>query len=485
MNHRAVDEDVYRFEGATSVETALRQSGGLAPGDDSSAESIRVAGRVLARRDAGGVVFADLHDQTGRLQLIAERDRGDACDALAAARIGDWIGVDGTATMSRRGEPSLRVAAITPLARTHRPFPDTWHGLADPDARYRQRHLDLWVSPDARRILRARSAIERQLRLTLWDLGFDEVTTPMLQPIHGGANARPFVTHHNALGINLFLRVAPELYLKRLVVGGCEQVFELGRVFRNEGISPRHNPEFTILEAYQAYSDLSDMIRLCERLIVDAAIAVGGAAAGFWDGREIDLAPPWRVAAMDELVEERTGAWLGLDRPEAEVRAAALELGVELDPRVGPGRILVEAFEQLVEPDLHDPVFVTDHPQETSPLARQHRERPGYTERFELFIGGVEMCNAFSELNDPVDQLDRFLEQARERDAGDDEAMVVDRDYVQALEAGLPPTGGLGIGVDRLVMLLTGARTIRDVVAFPTLRPLATATRVGGDASDR
>ncbi len=472
MNDRTAHRDVYRYEGARPLDDVRQRCQGLAPGEDDRNEHIRVAGRVLARRDGGGVVFADLHDQSGRLQLIAERDRGDACDELATTRVGDWIGVDGSRTMSRRGEPSLRVAAVTPLARAEQPFPDTWHGLADPDARYRQRHLDLWVSPDARRILRARSAIERRLRLTLWDLGCEEVTTPMLQPIHGGANARPFVTHHNALGVDLYLRVAPELYLKRLVIGGCERVFELGRVFRNEGISPRHNPEFTILEAYQAYGDLSDMIRLCERLIVDGAWAVSGTPTGYWAGREIDLTPPWRIAAMDELVEEHTGVWLGLDRPDAEVRADAVDLGVELDPHFGPGRILVEAFEQLVEPDLHDPVFVTDHPRETSPLARRHRERPGYTERFELFIGGVEMCNAFSELNDPVDQLERFLEQVADRDAGDDEAMVVDRDYVHALAAGLPPTGGLGIGVDRLVMLLTGARTIRDVVAFPTLRPL-------------
>ncbi len=462
----------YRFDRTHAVGEVLDAYAGLAAGSETGTV-VSVSGRLMLRRHQGRLAFGALQDATGRVQLFATAKATPSFDQFAGLSIGDWIGVTGEVMATRRGELSVRVDDWVVLARARRPFPDKWHGLADPDIRYRQRHLDLWVSPQAREAFQRRSSIVSALRRRLGERGFAEVETPMLHPIPGGAAARPFVTRHEALRTDLYLRIAPELYLKRLVVGGMERVFEIGRVFRNEGISTRHNPEFTILELYWAYADYTDIMELTEHLVADVAVEVCGSAVVAYDGREVDLTPPWRRATMDEAIAEHTGAEMSLDTPRAELAAFCDRLGVETRDGWGSGKLLAEIYEKTAEPNLWGPVFVTDHPAEVSPLARRHRSRPGYTERFEAIVAGRELCNAFSELTDPDEQRSRFEAQAALRAAGDDEAMAVDEDYLRALECGLPPTGGLGIGVDRLVMLLTGTTAIRDAVLFPTLRPEA------------
>jgi lysyl-tRNA synthetase class 2 len=391
-------------------------------------------------------------------------------EAFTSLSLGDWIGVTGQVMTTRRGELSVSVDSWVLLAATRRPFPDKWHGISDPDVRYRQRYVDLWVSEEAE-ALRTRSRIVSLTRRWLEDRGFIEVETPTFHPIPGGAAAKPFVTHHNALDMDLFLRIAPELYLKRLVVGGFEKVFELARVFRNEGLSPRHNPEFTMLELYQAYADYGDMMRLTEELVSYLALEVLGDTKLRYDDRELDLTAPWRRASMTDLIEEHAGGRVDVRMPADELRRICEERGVRLEDGWGPGKLILELYEKTTESNLWGPVFVTDYPKEVSPLARDHRELPDMVERFEAIVAGRELMNAFSELVDPDEQRARFEDQARARDAGDEEAMGVDEDYVRALEYGLPPTGGLGIGIDRLVMLLTGMTTIRDVILFPTLRP--------------
>ena len=343
--------------------------------------------------------------------------------------------------------------------------------MTDPDLRYRQRYVDLWVTEEARTAFRQRSAIVASIRRWLGERDFIEVETPMLHPIPGGALAKPFVTHHNALDADLYLRIAPELYLKRLVVGGMERVFEIGRVFRNEGMSTRHNPEFTMLELYWAYADHNDMMTLTEELVAAAATDVIGSTTIDYDGREVDLSTPWRRATMEELIFEHAGVEVSLDTPIDELRALCDRFGVDTRAHYGPGKLILEIYEKTTESELWGPIFVTDYPVEVSPLSREHRDRPGYTERFEAIVAGRELCNGFSELTDPVVQRERFEAQEADGDAGDEEAMVVDEDYLRALEYGLPGTAGLGIGIDRLIMLLTGTTTIRDVVLFPTLRP--------------
>ena len=462
----------YRFDRTHAVGEVLDAYAGLAAGSETGTV-VSVSGRLMLRRHQGRLAFGALQDATGRVQLFATAKATPSFDQFTGLSIGDWIGVTGEVMATRRGELSVRVDDWVVLARARRPFPDKWHGLADPDIRYRQRHLDLWVSPQAREAFQRRSSIVSALRRRLGERGFAEVETPMLHPIPGGAAARPFVTRHEALRTDLYLRIAPELYLKRLVVGGMERVFEIGRVFRNEGISTRHNPEFTILELYWAYADYTDIMELTEHLVADVAVEVCGSSVVAYDGREVDLTPPWRRATMDEAIAKHTGVEMSLDTPRAELAAFCHRLGVETHDGWGPGKLLAEIYEKTAEPNLWGPVFVTDHPAEVSPLARRHRSRPGYAERFEAIVAGRELCNAFSELTDPDEQRSRFEAQAALRAAGDDEAMAVDEDYLRALECGLPPTGGLGIGVDRLVMLLTGTTAIRDAVLFPTLRPEA------------
>jgi lysyl-tRNA synthetase, class II len=460
----------YRFEVTRTAASLHDQFADLEPGTETG-EQVAVAGRVMLRRVQGKLAFATLADASGRVQIFAPGATTPRFDEVAHLSIGDWIGVTGEVMTTRRGELSVRMDDWVLLAPTRRSFPDKWHGLADVDTRYRQRYVDLWVSEEARETAMARAATMRGTRRWLEDRGFVEVETPVFHPIPGGATARPFTTHHQALDLDLYLRIAPELYLKRLVVGGMERVFELARVFRNEGLSTRHNPEFTMLELYQAYADYTDMMAVVEELVAHLAVELRGTTQLTYDGRALDLDPPWRRATLVELVAEHAGVEVDLAMPLADLRRACADHGVATEEGWGPGKLILELYEKVVEGRLWGPVFVCDYPAEVSPLARDHRSQPGMVERFEAIVAGRELANAFSELADPDEQRRRFDAQAAARSGGDAEAMAVDEDYLRALDYGLPPTGGLGIGMDRLVMLLTGTTTIRDVILFPTLRP--------------
>lgn len=460
----------YRFERDTTNQSIIDKFSELEDGTESGT-MVSIAGRLMLRREQGKLAFGVLQDSTARIQLFARSNQTPDFDGFTGLSLGDWIGVKGQVMKTRRGELSVSVDEWEVLAETKRTFPDKFHGISDPDLRYRQRYVDLWVTEEARDTFAARSKIMSLTRRWLEDRDFIEVETPVFHPVAGGAAARPFTTHHNALDMELFLRIAPELYLKRLTVGGFERVFEIARVFRNEGVSTRHNPEFSMLELYQAYADYNDIMELVEQLVEYLAIELHGTAQLEWDGKPLNLAAPWRRATMMDLIEENTGRTFTLEQPIEELRAAATEFGVSVEDYWGPGKLLLEIYEETCESKLWDPVFVMDYPKEVSPLARDHRDKPGFVERFEGIVGGRELCNAFSELIDPVEQKLRFEAQEADGAAGDDEAMSVDRDYIRALEYGMPPTGGLGIGMDRLVQLLTEQTNIRDVVLFPTLRP--------------
>jgi lysyl-tRNA synthetase class 2 len=460
----------YRYEKTHSAAAVQAEFPELEPGTETGTV-VSIAGRLMLRRVQGKLAFGTLQDSTGRIQLFASAESAPRFDEFCGLSLGDWIGVKGIVMTTRRGELSVRVDEWTLLAETKRSFPDKWHGITDTDMRYRQRYVDLWVTDEAREVFRVRSEIVRLTRRWLEDRGFMEVETPVLHPIPGGATAKPFVTHHNELDLDLYLRIAPELYLKRLVVGGFERVFEIGRVFRNEGMGNRWNPEFTMLELYQAYADWNDMQELTESLVEHLAVSVTGGTVVQWDGKDVDLKTPWRRASMTDLIEEHTGSRVDVRMDHDAVRAICLEHGVTFDKNDGIGKLIQELYEKKVETNLWSPTFVTGYPQEVSPLSREHREMPGLVERFEAVVTGREIANAFSELTDPVEQRARFEEQARAKDAGDDEAMSVDDDYVRALEYGLPPTGGMGLGIDRVLQLITGTTTIKDVILFPTLRP--------------
>jgi lysyl-tRNA synthetase class 2 len=456
---------------ATLAELAERHAG-LEPGTETAiVES--VVGRVMLLRDQGKLIFATIRDGEGSIQLFVSRaELGD--EAFAAFReldLGDWVGATGAVMTTRRGELSIKVSAATLLSKAIRPWPDKWHGLADVDTRFRQRYVDLAVNEDARRVFEIRFATVDAIRRILRERRYVEVETPVLQPVAGGATARPFVTHHHALDMDLFLRIALELPLKRLLVGGLERVFEIGRVFRNEGISTRHNPEFTMLEAYEAFTDYHGMMDLTEALVAGTAQAVLGSTTVSVDGLDVSLAPPFHRVPMLELIEEYANVWVHPGMPVADLQRICDDLGVPYERTYGPGKLVLEIYEKTTEPNVLQPTFVCDYPIEVSPLARRHRTDPLLTERFELLVNGRELANAFTELNDPVDQLARFEEQARLKAAGDDEANDVDEDYVRALEYGLPPCGGMGMGIDRLVMLLAGVGSIREVLLFPHLRP--------------
>jgi lysyl-tRNA synthetase class 2 len=436
--------------------------------------AVRVAGRLLAKRVMGKASFARLQDGTGAIQLYLRADLGDAYETFKGWDIGDIVGVDGTLTRTRTGELSVAVNAIRLLVKSLRPLPDKWHGLADVEQRYRQRYVDLIVSPEARRAFELRSRAIGFIRqwLEAAPRRFMEVETPMMHVIPGGATARPFVTHHNALDMDLYLRVAPELYLKRLVVGGLDRVYEINRNFRNEGVSTRHNPEFTMLELYQAYATYHEIMDLTEGLVRETAQAVRGTTRLDWDGAAIDVGPAFRRWRMEDAVLEHNPEIKRESLRDREAMAAhARRLQVPVKAGYGWGKLLLEIFEKTVEHTLIQPTFITDHPVEVSPLARASDADRGITDRFELFVGGKEIANGFSELNDPEDQAARFQAQVDAKDAGDDEAMHYDADYIRALEVGLPPTGGLGVGIDRLVMLLTDSASIRDVLLFPYMRP--------------
>ena len=469
----------YQFHPSATAASLAARYGGLEAGTETS-DSVSVAGRLMLRRGQGKLTFGQLQDATGRIQLFGPADVTPDFELFTALGLGDWIGVTGEVMTTKKGELSIKVRDWQLLAKARRPFPDKFHGLSDVETRYRQRYVDLVVSPEANLALRNRSRAISLMRTYLEGLAFIEVETPLLQPLAGGALAKPFVTHHNALDMELFLRIAPELYLKRLVVGGFERVFEIGRVFRNEGISPRHNPEFTMVELYAAYWDYTDQMRLTEDLCAFLATEITGSPVLSYNGREIDLTPPWRRCTLTELVQEATGTDVSIDTPLDEIRALCHKHGVEVKAGYGPGKLLLELYEKLCEHTLWSPVFVCDYPKEVSPLARDHRSHPGMTERFEAIVAGRELCNGYSELLDPDEQRSRFEDQVRQSDY-DDEAMAMDHDYLRALEFGLPPTGGLGIGVDRLVMLLTDTQSIRDVILFPTLRAEAEPQRRSSD----
>ncbi|HEX2468503.1 MAG TPA: lysine--tRNA ligase [Solirubrobacterales bacterium] len=468
LREAGIEPFPHGFDGRVEIAKVHEAHDGLAAGEETD-DSYRVAGRIAARRGHGKAAFIDLVDASGKIQLHSRADVvGESeHELLVGLDLGDIIGVEGTAFKTKRGELSLRITSWTLLAKSLRPPPDKFHGLEDTELRYRHRELDLIANPEARERFRKRGTTIASVRRWLDDEGFVEVETPVLQPLYGGALARPFTTHHNALNRDLYLRIATELYLKRCVVGGIERVYELGRDFRNEGVSFKHNPEFTMLEWYEAYADYNDAADRLERLVADVAERVLGTTRVEREGVEIDLAPPWRRITLRDAIRERTGIDI-LEHPTRERLAGAM--GSTPDPEEGWGKLVDGLLSKEVEPTLIQPTFVFDYPVEMSPFAKGHRREDGLVERWEAFAGGFEIANAFTELNDPDEQRRRFEAQAEELRRGDEEAQPFDESYIQALEYGMPPTGGAGLGIDRLVMLLTGARTLREVVLFPALR---------------
>jgi len=444
--------------------------------DDLEGKTVRIAGRLMSKRGMGKVSFCDLQDKSGRIQLYARKDEMDQAeyDRFKKYDIGDIVGVEGTIFRTQRGEMSVRVGKATLLSKSLLPLPEKFHGLTDRELRYRQRYVDLIVNPEVKRNFVLRSQFIKHVRDFMDARGFIEVETPVLNTISGGATARPFITHHNTLDIDMYMRIATELPLKRLIVGGMDRVYEIGRIFRNEGMDPKHNPEFTTIELYQAYADFNDMMDLFEDLLSSAAQKILGTYQVEWQGEHIDLTPGWPRMPMHEAVKQYCGIdFMAIDSDEEAV-AAAKSIGVELPETADKtwGNALYECFDQKVEEKLIQPTFITMHPVDVSPLAKRSPKDPRLTERFELFICHSEMGNAFSELNDPIDQRARFQKQVELRAKGDDEAGMMDEDFLTALEYGMPPTGGLGIGIDRCVMLLTGVDSIRDVILFPTMKPL-------------
>jgi len=433
---------------------------------------VSLAGRLVAMRDHGKTAFAHLMDRTGRIQLYARADElGDDFALFRDLDVGDCIGVTGAMFRTRTGQLTVAVKSFAFLAKSLRPLPEKWHGLKDVETRYRQRYVDLIVNPKVREIFLLRARIIQKIRAFLDARGFLEVETPMMQPIPGGAIARPFATHHNALDMALYLRIAPELYLKRLVVGGFERVYEINRNFRNEGVSTQHNPEFTTLEFYQAYADYQDLMELTEEMFTELAQSLLGRLTLTWGEHAVDLARPWKRLSFFEGVSQVLGIAVGADTDAATVARAAAAKGLTVKPGAAAWEVWKEVFEERVEPTLVQPTFVVDYPIELSPLAKKKRDNPRLVDRFELFIGRRELANAYSELNDPIDQLARFREQAAQKARGDDEAHWLDEDYVRALEYGMPPAAGEGIGIDRLTMLFADQPSIREVILFPHLRP--------------
>ncbi|MCL1848904.1 MAG: lysine--tRNA ligase [Clostridiales bacterium] len=442
--------------------------------DKLEGQGVAVAGRMMAKRAMGKATFAHIQDLSGQIQVyIRQDDVGEeAYNLFRSLDLGDIIGVEGKVFTTRTGEISIHGEGVVLLSKALRPLPEKWHGLKDVEIRYRQRHVDLIANPEVKGVFIARSRIIQETRRFLSEKGFLEVETPTMHTVAAGAAAKPFATHHNALDIDMYMRIALELHLKRLIVGGLEKVFEIGRVFRNEGIDTRHNPEFTLMELYQAYADYHTMMRLTEDLIRSVCLSVKGTARLQYQGQDIDLESPWRRAEMADLVKEHTGADYHAWTDDAQARRAAESLGVPVKKDDTCGRVLYEIFDALVEEKLIQPVFVIGYPVEVSPLAKTLKDDPRLTARFELFVAGRELANAYSELNDPIEQRLRFLAQREQLAVGDEEAHEMDEDYVAALEQGMPPTGGLGIGMDRLVMLITDAASIRDVILFPAMRPL-------------
>jgi len=432
-----------------------------------------IAGRIMSKRGMGKASFSDIQDRDGRIQLyVRVNELGEEqYEEFKKYDIGDIVGVKGEIFKTHKGEISIKVKEIVLLSKSLKPLPEKWHGLKDTELRYRQRYLDLIVNPDVRKSFILRSKIIKSIRNFLDNRGFLEVETPLLNTIAGGAAARPFITHHNALDMDLYLRIAPELYLKRLIVGGLEKVYELGRMFRNEGISVKHNPEFSMMEVYQAYTDYKGMMELAESLFSEVAKEVLGTTKIEYQGIEIDLTPPWNKMTMVEAVKKYTGIDFDQITSSEEAIKVAKEKGLDTENKTTKGEILNLMFEEMVEKNLKQPTIIYDYPVEISPLTKRKPDNPDFTERFEIFTAIGEMGNAYTELNDPIDQRQRFVDQMKKREAGDDEANMIDEDFLNALEYGMPPTGGLGVGIDRLVMLFTNSYSIRDVLLFPTMKP--------------
>ena len=450
--------------------------------DELEGKPVSIAGRMMSKRGMGKVSFCDIQDKTGRIQLYARKDEMDEddYDRFKKYDIGDIVGIDGEVFRTQRGEMSVRAKKITLLSKSLLPLPEKFHGLTDKEMRYRQRYVDLIVNPEVKRNFIIRSQFIKHLRDYLDNMGYIEVETPVLNTIAGGAAARPFITHHNTLDIDMYMRIATELPLKRLIVGGMDRVYEVGRIFRNEGMDPKHNPEFTTVELYQAYADFHDMMDIAEGILSSAAREICGSYQLKWLGEDIDLTPGWRRLTMVDAVKEYVGIDFGAITDDAEAVAAAKEKGVELADAAEKtwGNALYACFDQKVEEQLVQPTFITMYPVEVSPLTKRSPADPRLTERFELFICRCELANAYSELNDPIDQRGRFMKQVEQRERGDDETEMLDEDFLTALEYGMPPTGGMGMGIDRAVMLFTGADSIRDVILFPTMKPLDSDKKV-------
>jgi lysyl-tRNA synthetase class 2 len=468
LRQAGIEPFPHGFEGREEIAEVISTHQGLEAGQETDRVH-RVAGRITGRRGHGKAAFLDVRDSGGTIQLLMKADVLDPkqFELLDELDLGDFIGVEGRAIATRRGELSLEVSGWELLAKSLRPPPDKFHGLEDTETRYRRRELDLIANEETRRTFQIRARTISSIRRWLDDRGFAEVETPVLQPLYGGALAKPFTTHHNALDREFYLRIATELYLKRCVVGGIEKVYELGKDFRNEGISPKHNPEFTMLEWYEAYADYEKTAADLEVLVSDVAEAVLGTTRAGREGQEVDLSPPWKRITLREAIQAETGIDIESETTREGLAAA---MGVELEDGVGWGKLVDSLFSKEVEPKLVEPTFVTDYPVELSPFAKAHRTRPGVVERWEAFVGGVEIANSFTELNDPDEQRRRFEQQAAELAGGDEEAQPYDESFVEALEHGMPPTGGVGLGIDRLVMTLAGASSLREVVLFPAMR---------------
>lgn len=454
----------------TFTSASLNEKYASLANEEQTSDVVKVAGRIKAIRNSG--MFMDIYDSTGKVQIFSSLEHlpESEKEILSLLDLGDFVGVEGTVRRTKRGELSVNTEHLTVLAKSLLPLPEKFHGLTDTDTKYRQRYLDMMTNPETMKTLRMRSQIISAIREYLNNLGFLEVETPILHPILGGANAKPFITHHNTLDMDLYMRIAPELYLKRLIIGGMPAVYEIGRNFRNEGIDSRHNPEFTMMELYWVYKDYNDMMDLFESIVQYVAMKILGTTTIELDGKTIELGGHWPRRPMLELVKEETGVDFEAFETGAEAVAAARKLGVDVADNANWGTVVSTVFEEKCEHKLIQPTFVIDHPKDISPLTKEHRSNPRLVERFEPFINAWEMGNAYSELTNPLDQRERLEEQVKAREAGDDEANMMDEDFVTALEHAMPPTGGLGMGIDRIVMILTGSSTIRDVIAFPTMR---------------
>ena len=440
-------------------------------------KDVTVAGRIMSKRGQGKVVFSDIYDRDGKIQLFIKIDEvgEEALKQYKSNDLGDWVACTGEVFKTKTGEISIKAKEIELICKSLKPLPEKWHGLKDPDLRYRQREVDIITNPEVKSTFMKRSQIIKGIREFLDNRGFLEVETPMLATIAGGASARPFITHHNTLDLDMFLRIAPELYLKRCIVAGFEKVYELGRTFRNEGMSVRHNPEFTMIELYQAFADYNDMMELTENMVAEVCKKVNGTTKVTYQGTEIDFMPPWRRITMVDAVKEYAGVDFATIKSDEEAQAIAKEKHLEFPKplnTVTKGEVLNMLYEEFCEEHMIQPTFIIDYPVEISPLTKKKRGNEMFTERFEGFVFGRELCNAYSELNDPIVQRERFAQQEKERELGDDEAYMIDEEFMSALETGMPPTGGLGIGIDRLIMFLTDSASIRDVILFPTMKPL-------------